>query len=314
MKSNFSEIPKDLSRLDKYLAKEESTSPLKPGAEARIIWNSESHESHPKKTEYAIVYLHGFRASHPEGDPVHQTIAKRFGYNLFLSRIDEHGIESDYPLLDLTEEKLLQSARFAYEIGKRIGEKIILMGTSTGASLALYLAAQDKLKKNISTLILYSPLIRFYGLKEKLLMNSFGRRILSIFPGRKYLVKTPQTTYAEDRIWNKNYALNGALALGSFVEHYMHKKLFSKVTCPVFVGYYHKNTHEQDTVVSVPAIHKMVQNLGTRTQFVISENFPTAKNHVICSSLVSKSYEQVIYRTEQFLKNVGSHRTREKLG
>ncbi|HKK45940.1 MAG TPA: hypothetical protein VJ964_10480 [Balneolaceae bacterium] len=309
MKTNFSDIPDHPDQLDDYLAKRESAYPLKPGTAAKIIWNSESH---PQKTEYSIVYLHGFRASHPEGDPAHRTIARKFGCNLFLSRLDEHGIESEYPLLDLTEEKLLQSARFALEIGKRIGKKVIIMGTSTGGSLALYLASREEFKPTITTLVLYSPLIRFHGIKEKFLMSSPGRKCLSVIPGRKHLIETSQTTYAEDRIWNKSYALGGAIALGSFVQHYMQKRLFARIKCPVFTGYYHKNSREQDTVVSVPAIRKMVKNLGSRTHSVKSVNFPEAKNHVICSSLVSKSVKSVIESTEKFLKNVVSQEAREK--
>ncbi|MGD8428196.1 MAG: alpha/beta hydrolase [Balneolaceae bacterium] len=309
MNDNRSRIPAEPNDLDEYLSERESAFNLKPGTKARIIWNSGSER---EKTDYALVYLHGFRASHPEGDPVHRRIAETFNFNLFLSRLDEHGLQSQYPLLNLTEEKLLNSARFALEIGKRIGKRVILMGTSTGGSLALYLAAQAEFEKQISSLILYSPLIRFHGIKEQVLMNAFGRRCLGIFPGKKHLVKTAQTTYAEDRIWNKAYALQGAIALGSFVEHYMHNELFSKVHCPVFVGYYYKNRIEKDIVVSVSAIQKMTTQLGSRTQFVISRNFPGAGNHVICSSLVSKSVEEVTKETTSFLKSLGSQEAREK--
>lgn len=308
--TTYSDIPSDPVKLNTYLEEREGTFALKPGTEAHIVWDSESN---PQKTEYALVYLHGFRASHPEGNPVHKQIAKEFGFNLFLSRLDEHGIESEYPLLNLTEEKLLQSAHFAMEIGRRIGEKVILMGTSTGGSLALYLAAQQEFKNDISSLILYSPLIRFYGIKEKLLMNAFGRKCLRILPGPKHLVKAQQSTYAEDRIWNKNYALGGALALGTFVEHYMKPSLFSKVQCPVFTGYYFKNKRNQDTVVSVPAVRRMIKKLGSRTKNVLSINFSNAGTHVICSSLVSNAVGDVIFETKKFLKSVGSHVAREKL-
>jgi esterase/lipase len=302
MKNNVQHIPYELSQLDNYLAERESAYDLKEGAEAKIIWNSESGV---EKTDYSVVYLHGFRASHPEGDPVHRKIADSFGYNLYLSRLEEHGIHTQYPLLHLTEKKLVRSARFAFEMGRRIGHKVILMGTSTGGSLALWLASQNEFKEKISSLILYSPLIRFYGIKEKLLTNSLSRKLLHIMPGKKHLIKTKGTTFAEDRIWNKEYAMQGALALGAFVEHNMQDNLFSNVTSPVFIGYYYKNKREHDQVVSVPAIREMTKKLGTRTKFVHSTNFPEAKNHVICSSLLSKAVSNVIQGTTNFLKDVG---------
>ncbi len=301
-------IPDNLAELDDYLSERESGYDLKPGTEAQIDWNCGSTL---QKTEYALVYLHGFRASHPEGDPVHKTIAEHFGCNLYLSRHQEHGIDTKYPLLHLTEEKLRQSARFAYEIGKRIGDKVILMGTSTGASLALYLAAQADFQDHISSLILYSPLVRFHGIKEQLLMHAASRKMLSVIPGRQFVIKTESTTYAEDRIWNNCYALGGALALGAFIQHTMTNDLFRKVRCPTFIGYYYKNNRERDKVVSISGIKKLAEKLQARTTNVSLTNFPEAQNHVICSSLVSKSVPAVIDHTKKFLKNLVSHTSRD---
>jgi len=305
MQALLSDIPDDPSQLDDYLAAHEARYNLKPGTEAQIVWHGEAGQ----KTDIALVYLHGFRASHPEGNPVHKTIAKLFGWNLYLSRLQEHGISDPYPLLNLTEDKLIHSAWTAFEIGRRIGKKVIIMGTSTGGSLGLYLAAQPETRKKLSALLLYSPLIAFYGLKQKALTNPIARKAMSIIPGPKYLIETEGTTYAEDHIWNKRYTLGGVLALGAFVEQTMRKSIFEQVKCPVFCGYYYKNQQEQDMVVSVPAIKNMVNQLGTRAQFVNSINFPGAKNHVICSSLVSKSVSQVIERTKFFLKDIGSQET-----
>lgn len=308
MNEEHSQIPDNLADLNAFLSKRESTYDLKPGTEAQIEWNCGSEL---EKTDYAIVYLHGFRASHPEGDPVHHKVAEYFGYNLFLSRLEEHGINVEYPLLHLTEEKLLRSARFALRIGRKIGKKVILMGTSTGASLALWLASRNEFKDKISNLLLYSPLIRFYGLKQQLLMSSISRNMLRIIPGEKYLVKTKETTYAEDRIWNKRYALQGVLALGAFVEHHMHEDTFSRVTCPVWIGYFYKNKQEQDRIVSVPAIKKMVTKLGTSAKQLTVANFPEGKSHVICSSLLSKCVDDVVSQSKKFLKDIGSHSPRE---
>ncbi|HEX6982344.1 MAG TPA: alpha/beta hydrolase [Balneolaceae bacterium] len=302
----WSSIPGQLSKLDDFLAERESKSDLKPDTNAKIVWNSTSPY---QKTDLSIVYLHGFRASRLEGYPVHQKIAKKFGYNLFLARLEEHGMNADSPLLHLTEEKLLHSARFAFEIGRRIGKKVILMGTSTGASLALFLAAQQQLKQEIEALILYSPLINFYGSREKLLTKSWFRKLLKIFPGENHIMKKHQNTGVENQIWYDSYALRGALALGALVQHHMKKELFSKVQCPVFAGYYYKNFFEQDNVVSVSAVKKMREELGTRAQFLRFTNFPHAQTHVICSYFLSKSVEEVIIKTREFIEMVVSQAT-----
>src|SRR5699024_7193105 len=108
-----------------------------------------------------------------------------------------------------TEEKLLASARFALEIGRRIGKKVIVAGTSTGATLALFLAALHETKQNVEALVLYSPLIDFYGWREKLLKREWFRNLLQLFPGPRYLMRRHQKTKTENEIWYNTYALQG---------------------------------------------------------------------------------------------------------
>ena len=68
-------VPADAGALEQYVISREAQHTLKPDNEARIIWNNDSIKN---KTEYSIVYLHGFSASQGEGDPVHKDIAKKF--------------------------------------------------------------------------------------------------------------------------------------------------------------------------------------------------------------------------------------------
>jgi hypothetical protein len=81
-------VPTQADSLENYIQQQESKQPLKPGNEARIVWNNDSLKN---QTEFAIVYLHGFSASQMEGDPVHRNLAKKFGCNLYLSRLDHSG-------------------------------------------------------------------------------------------------------------------------------------------------------------------------------------------------------------------------------
>ena len=89
--------------LEKYISDNERQHKLKPDNEARIIWVNDSTK---QKTDYAIVYLHGFSASQEEGDPVHYQFAQNFGCNLFLHRFEDHGIDTTEPLLNVTADRL----------------------------------------------------------------------------------------------------------------------------------------------------------------------------------------------------------------
>src|SRR5688572_31222215 len=137
--SELPNIPSDAIQLEKYIADNEAKHKLKPDNEARILWYNDFTK---EKTEYAIVYLDGFSASQEEGDPVHYQFAKKFGCNLYLSRLAEHGIDTAEAMANLTADKLWNSAKEAYAIGQSLGKKVILMATSTGGTLALKLAAE----------------------------------------------------------------------------------------------------------------------------------------------------------------------------
>src|SRR5664279_1409130 len=122
-------VPDSLHDIEKYVQQNESAFHLKPDNEARIVW---ANDSNRQITKYSIVYLHGFSASQKEGDPVHRNIASEFGCNLYLSRLAEHGIDTSEQLLNLTADKYWESAKQALAIGKKIGRKVIMMGTYTG--------------------------------------------------------------------------------------------------------------------------------------------------------------------------------------
>ena len=144
-------MPAEPALLEKYIADNEATHKVKADNEARIIWLNDSTK---EKTEYAVVYLHGFSASQGEGNPVHKEFAKKFGCNLYLSRLADHGVDTTVPLANFSAERLWNSALEAFAIGKQIGKKVILMSTSTGGTLALKLCAEYP---EIAASIMLSP-------------------------------------------------------------------------------------------------------------------------------------------------------------
>lgn len=295
-------LPDKPEALDTWLRKQENKVPnIRESARASIVWADPARK---KKTDYALVYLHGFKASHPEGSPIHREVARHFGWNLYLSRLEGHGLEVAKPLMNLRSSSLKRSALQALAVGQKLGNNIILMGTSTGGSLSLFLATQPQLKKNIRALILYSPLIKFYGSNQWLLGNHVGRNLLKLIPGKHYLLTSePGFSASEKEIWYQSYALQGAFALGEFIQETMTPSLFSKVNIPIFTGYYYKNSTEQDKVVSVEAIKSMYEYLATPEPQKVLKNYPEVGTHVICFGLLSKSIEEIKSDTIGFLED-----------
>ena len=184
-------VPAEPVKLEEYIRNNEQKHKLKPDNEARIIWADDSLKG---ITEYAVVYLHGFSASQEEGDPVHTDFARNFGCNLYLSRLDDHGIDTTEPLLNFSAEGLWNSAKQAYAIGKKLGKKVIIMATSTGGTVALKLAKEYP---EIAGLILMSPNIEINDPNAWILNDHWGLQIARMIKGKYNTSKDTSALYAK---------------------------------------------------------------------------------------------------------------------
>lgn len=291
------ELPSNDSALENYILLQESKHKIKPDNEARIVW---ANDSLKQPTEYAIVYLHGFSASQEEGNPVHRKIAQQFGCNLYLARLAEHGIDTTDALVNMTAEKLWETAKEAYAIGQKIGKKVILMGTSTGGTLALQLAANYP---EIAGLILYSPNIQINDPNAWLLNNPWGLQIARKVKGSNYNI-IPKKTDTYKQYWNQEYRLEALVQLEELLETTMNKSNFEKIKQPVLALYYYKDENNQDPVVKVAAIKKMMVSLGTPVEKEKMVAIPNAGNHVLASPIQSKDILSVEKETALFLQEI----------
>ncbi len=183
-------VPTAPDALVQYVQSKENTHHLKPDNQARIVWEDSLH----RKTPYSIVYLHGFSASQEEGDPVHRRMADRYGCNLYLSRLDGHGIDTSDPLLNMTVTGLWNDAKEALQIGKALGHKVILVGTSTGGTLALKLAASYP--DDVYAVINMSPNIEINQPLAFLANNHWGLSLARLVKQGDYNVVTAKTEQA----------------------------------------------------------------------------------------------------------------------
>lgn len=286
----------DLMQLDSVIASAEALHVnIKPGNEASISWVGDSvHE-----TEYAIVYLHGFTASKVEGRPVSAMFAKEFGMNLYEPRLVGHGIDTVDALMALTPDKYLLSAKEAIAIAKQIGRKVIIMCCSTGGTLGLYLAAHDP---EIAAVIAYSPNVDLFDPKTRLLTGPWGLQLARLMVGDVSIEYDAPEEFK--KYWQTRYRLESLITVRSLLDATMTAETFSKITQPVFVGCYYGSEAAQDSVVSVAAMRKMMDALGTAPSEKRLVEFPDAKAHVITNPLRSKDVEGVLRETRRFATEV----------
>jgi len=285
-------IPAEPMELQSFITNRENKLNLKPDNEARINWFNDSLKT---KTAYSVVYLHGFSASQEEGDPVHYEFAQKFGCNLYLSRLADHGIVTTEPLLHFTAENAWNTAKEAYAIGKQLGEKVILMATSTGGTLALKLAAEYP---EIAGLILLSPNIAINDSKAWLLNNHWGLQIAKLIKGKYNTAKDTSALYAQ--YWNYKYRIESTVQLEELLETTMKESTFKKISQPTLLLYYYKDEQHQDPVVKVASMKRMFQQLSTPETFKKSIAIPNAGDHVLGSYIKSKDIQTVGEQCEKF--------------
>ena len=285
-----------LEDLDAYVAEKEAAFPnLRVNNQARIIWNDSI-----RKTPYCVVYLHGFSASPMEGDPTHREFAKRYGANLYLPRLADHGLEDPEAFAALTPQQLLDSAKEALAVARLLGEKVIVMATSSGCTLATYLAAEAP--EWMDALIFYAPNIDLADASSQILTFPWGLQIGRMVIGgthRSFTMESEAMNY-----WTTRYRVEGLVALRVLLNQTMKKSTFERVTKPIFLGYYYKNQEEQDDVVSVPAIEKLYETIQTPPDQKRLVAFEKANTHVICSAFTSAELAGVQGATYRFAEEV----------
>ena len=175
-------IPQDL---ETYLANQEALAAgqfgLIPETEKRIRWFDGIRDS---QTLFSIVYLHGFSATRQEIAPVSEMIADRIGANLFETRLVGRGREN--LALELVHaEDWLRDAAEALAIGARLGQKVIVIGTSTGATLALAMT-QHPTSAAVDAIVMISPNFAPVDRSAELLTFPGGPQLARIIVGTNY--------------------------------------------------------------------------------------------------------------------------------
>lgn len=290
--NNLPVVPTKANELENYVKAQEAKHKLKPDNEARIIWADSTRQ----RTPFSVVYLHGFSASQEEGNPVHVNFARKFGCNLYLARLADHGIDTVDQLMYFTPDRWWRSTQEALAIGRALGDRVIIMSTSTGGTMALMLAAAYP--EDIYAMINMSPNIAINDPNAWIANNPWGLQIARWVVGSKERHFPPDSL--KDKYWNNPYRLESIVQLEELLEDKMNHDTFSKVKCPTLTLYYYKNEKEQDNVVKVSAMIEMNAQLSTPDSLKVMVPIPGAGAHVLASRIVSKDIPAVEQAIETF--------------
>lgn len=140
---------------------------IKSDQRAQVHWAHRKTKSSLVKTPISLVYIHGFSAGPLEFEPTLSVLARKLGANLFIARLTAHGIRDAKGVSSGEEFATVRARDWALDveeavaIGRRIGERPVFIGLSTGATLLLeHFArhAKPELKgQDREALVLLSP-------------------------------------------------------------------------------------------------------------------------------------------------------------
>ena len=196
--------------LERYLEIHERkwSDDLRPGVEKKLVWRNPDR----RRTKLAVIYMHGFSASRRELAPIPENLAIRLDANLFYTRLTGHGLPG-HLLAAATLDDWLADAREALAIGRAIGQKILLMGMSTGAALSVWLAAKSPAQ--IDALVLISPNFGLRSTPARLLTYPWGRWLLSPLAGLER--SWPPLNSRQGLYWTTRYPIRALYPVGELI-------------------------------------------------------------------------------------------------
>jgi len=283
--------PASLSGLDEALAAAEARVPdLRPGADRRVMWADPARKA---RAPLALVSLHGFTASRQEIAPVAERAAAALGANLYHARVPGHGRTAE-AMAEATLESWQQEGENALAIGRLLGERVVLAGTSTGGTLATWLAARHP---ELAAVVLVSP--------------NFGVQAtgadLAALPGGQGLVRLVKGNYSEyathgelhARHWTSRYSTMAIPPMMRLVKAVVHTDL-TAVGVPVLAFY-----SPRDTVVRPEAIERRFAEWGSGVKRLVPVDSQDPNQHVLAGDALSPgTTAQVVREVVDFVKTL----------
>jgi len=278
--------------LDRYLVESEShVLKLKPDLARGIVWFDSTKRD---KTPISIVYIHGFTASRREMFPVWDRIAKELGANLYYARVKGHGLEDGEELGQITAQDFIDEGRVALAIGRKIGEKVILAGMSTGAPIIETLANENRDTGDIQALVFISPNHTPAIPGARFVSGPFGPMWARLILGTHRSFNTINDLHA--KYWTPRYRSEAIPAMMDLVNSALRIDL-GAIEVPTLTLYTSK-----DKVVDVSLIEKRHAEIGAKKKKII--NLPEASRHELAGDAVApEAVDAAVKTVLEFLQS-----------
>lgn len=252
------------------------------------------------RTPYAVVYLHGFSGTRQESSPVAEMVAARLGANRYEARLTGHGLPSD-SMTSATAEAWMADAARALAIGARLGDSVVVIGLSTGGTLAAWVTAiADSALVRPHTIALVSP---NFGPQDRMARALLLPWMPVLLPRVMPAITLDDTTGLTDekrRMATHRIPIEATFPMQALVNRVQHMSLRG-YTVPTIAIW---NT--RDPIVKPEAIAtftRAIETRGARVERVTLVPIPGENAHVLAGRILSPSkVDTVVSRIVSFVR------------
>lgn len=268
-------LPDHPTAIEHWVNRGESRHPgIVDGTEARVVWG---RRYTARRTERAIVYLHGFSASRQETAPLVERLSERWNANAYEARLSGHG-RGGAALARAEAGDWLGDAREALAIGRALGENVVVVGSSTGATLAAWLASRGD-QSGVLGYVLLSPNFAPRDRRSDLLLLPGARTWAPWIHGRHHGFEPANRRHA--RYWTTRYPTTALVSMMRLVDH-VRDRDFDDVRRPVLTLY-----SPADTVVDTAAIREWHEALAAPRKHLLTLRPGDPAGHVLAGDILS---------------------------
>lgn len=259
-----------------YLAAAEAKVPgIRDGLQKEIVWAFPQSKA---KTPYAVVYVHGFSASKGEVRPLPDRVAAALGANLYYTRLTGHG-QDGAAMATATVNAWINDLAEALAIGRAIGEKVVVISTSTGGGLAAWGATEPGVFDGVSHAVFISPNFGVQASGSFILTLPWGRQILPYVAEKERSFEPMNELHG--KYWTTRYPTEAVLPMAAITK-LAASRTVEKATVPaLFV------ISDADKIVR-PDITRLIEaRWGGPHALVAVDKTGDPNNHVIAGDALS---------------------------
>lgn len=266
--------PAAIEALDDWLAQREAAVPdLRPGLAKGVVW----HAADKARTPWSVVYLHGFSASRLETAPLAEQVAQALGANLFHSRLTGHGRAAPEAMGEARVQDWLADTTEALRIGQLLGDKVLVIGVSTGATLATWLALRPE-GRAVAAHVFISPNFGPRDKRSEIINGPWGRQIALALQGemRGWTPADPREAHA----WTTRYPTRALFPMMALVDQVRTSDM-SAFRTPLLLLY-----SEQDKTVDPQLVREVFARMPAANKKAVAVDYSeSAGQHVLAGDI-----------------------------